>query len=336
MFFVFGKRNFYLSFIKIIKRETSMIFLEENTSNTLVGDQDMISAFVKKSIGNHNIEILSDPVGDARLRYNDLAGFSTANLSYGGRLKVFCDDLNDIYHFQVIVKGNCIWRRDDGNLKLFPGDAVMLNPHEKLVHEYSDDCEKFILKIPESFIKEVFISKFKTIPKSGLEFNRRSISLRNNVSFVKLLEAISSDSLSQNDDYPIDGLYKEIILNKILSVFLHNGEMRLSYPGERDFEHMLNFIDENIKSNIGAVALSEYSGKSVRTIYNLFSSLLSTTPKSYVKNLKLQGIKEGFMQGKYRNVTEAAYEYGFTHLGRFAAEYKNVFGETPSQTLKNR
>lgn len=32
-------------------------------------------------------------------------------------------------------------------------------------------------------------------------------------------------------------------------------------------------------------------------------------------------------------ITEAAYSCGFNHLGRFAAEYRHLFGETPSQTL---
>jgi AraC-like DNA-binding protein len=38
--------------------------------------------------------------------------------------------------------------------------------------------------------------------------------------------------------------------------------------------------------------------------------------------------------GGARFVKEAAYAGGFFHLGRFSADYKMVFGETPLQTLQ--
>ena len=37
--------------------------------------------------------------------------------------------------------------------------------------------------------------------------------------------------------------------------------------------------------------------------------------------------------GAKMSVTEAAYECGFKHLGRFSVEYKNLFRQTPRQTL---
>jgi AraC family ethanolamine operon transcriptional activator len=35
-------------------------------------------------------------------------------------------------------------------------------------------------------------------------------------------------------------------------------------------------------------------------------------------------------------VTEVAFRWGFWHLSRFAREYRSMFGESPSETLRRR
>ena len=40
--------------------------------------------------------------------------------------------------------------------------------------------------------------------------------------------------------------------------------------------------------------------------------------------------------GLNANVTSVALAWGFDHLGRFAASYRERFGETPRETLQRR
>ena len=97
---------------------------------------------------------------------------------------------------------------------------------------------------------------------------------------------------------------------------------------------MLRYIEQNVHRNIDIEELSSVSNMSVRSIYNAFSKAFATTPKCYIKQLKLQKLREDLLQGKCRNVTEIALDYGFRHLGRFSSGYRKSFGELPSETLR--
>ena len=41
-------------------------------------------------------------------------------------------------------------------------------------------------------------------------------------------------------------------------------------------------------------------------------------------------------ESPYRSVQDAAAAYGFWHMSQFALDYRQMFGERPSETLKRR
>ncbi|MCB1756801.1 MAG: AraC family transcriptional regulator [Gammaproteobacteria bacterium] len=293
---------------------------------------------MNKLIGDHSIEIVKKPCSEAYFSHDAFAGFSIANLAYGTNLKVHCKALQEIYHLQIIVKGHCFWRFDNEMLVLKKGHAVILNPYEPIEHQYSPDCHKLILKIPEAFIKDIFLNTYDRIPKAGLKFDRSVIDIQKNPSLARLIEAISLETdEASNSVYGISNCYREIIVKKLIALFQHNGKIESKTFDDRpELDHILKYIHENIKKDIEIAELAAISNKSVRSIYNLFSKSLSTTPKIYIKNLKLQKLRNEILEGEARNVTEAAFEYGFTHLGHFSSDYRKLFGELPSQTLHSR
>jgi AraC family ethanolamine operon transcriptional activator len=77
-------------------------------------------------------------------------------------------------------------------------------------------------------------------------------------------------------------------------------------------------------------------GASERTLYEAFREHLGTTPKSYLKTLRLQAARRDLLHGAGRRVTDVALEWGFLHFGWFSRDYRRLFGETPRQTLQRR
>ena len=57
----------------------------------------------------------------------------------------------------------------------------------------------------------------------------------------------------------------------------------------------------------------------------------------YLREIRLKRAREALLAAdpcSATSVTEIALDSGFVHLGRFSSEYRNRFGESPSQTLR--
>ena len=59
--------------------------------------------------------------------------------------------------------------------------------------------------------------------------------------------------------------------------------------------------------------------------------------KQYLRTLKLNKVRKILKHSGIQNThtTDIANNYGFWHMGQFAKDYKNLFGELPSETLNN-
>jgi AraC-like DNA-binding protein len=81
--------------------------------------------------------------------------------------------------------------------------------------------------------------------------------------------------------------------------------------------------------------LSSVAGVSERSLRNAFYDVYTTSPKRYLKLLQLHQVRRALRAvcGEDGTVTNVATLHGFYELGRFAGEYKALFGEAPSQTL---
>lgn len=83
--------------------------------------------------------------------------------------------------------------------------------------------------------------------------------------------------------------------------------------------------------------LSLLVGVSERGLRNAFVAVRGMSPKRFVIHDRLQEVRRALSDSRATGttVTDIATEHGFFELGRFAGRYKAVFGETPSQTLRD-
>src|SRR4029078_5881038 len=72
-----------------------------------------------------------------------------------------------------------------------------------------------------------------------------------------------------------------------------------------------------------------------RTLHKRFRRFLSCTPMEFLRDLRLDRVRQDLLEASPgANITEVAMRWGLTHLGRFAARYRERYGESPSATLR--
>ena len=74
-------------------------------------------------------------------------------------------------------------------------------------------------------------------------------------------------------------------------------------------------------------------GASRRELEYAFRACFDQSPRDFLQALRLNAIRLSLRRGATQ-ITEVALDHGVTHLGRFAAQYRALFGESPSETLR--
>lgn len=83
--------------------------------------------------------------------------------------------------------------------------------------------------------------------------------------------------------------------------------------------------------------LAQHCGVSLRTLETAFREAYDTTPVQYVKSRRLHAVRHCLLKADDPGLTltKAANRWGLIHMGIFSREYKALFGEFPSETLRN-
>jgi AraC-like DNA-binding protein len=96
------------------------------------------------------------------------------------------------------------------------------------------------------------------------------------------------------------------------------------------------FIDDNAHRDIATTDIAEAVYVTPRALQYMFRKHRDCTPMEYVRLVRLHHAHLDLIAGDRAETTVAAIarKWGFAHLGRFAAHYRQQYGESPQQTLR--
>ena len=107
--------------------------------------------------------------------------------------------------------------------------------------------------------------------------------------------------------------------------------------GNHHLRRAEDYIHSHLREEFSLLDLIDAVGTSPSTLLRAFNTHHGVSPMQYVKRLRLEAVRRSLLAADPQNGTvgRVASEFGFRQLGRFSAEYRSVFGELPSVTLRH-
>ncbi len=98
------------------------------------------------------------------------------------------------------------------------------------------------------------------------------------------------------------------------------------------------YIAANLSDPPSLDKIARVADVSARTLTRSFRRRYGVGPMAFMKQRRLDMVRGQLLtaRDKGKTVTVIAMEYGFFHLGQFAIDYRKMFGESPSETLRQR
>ena len=95
----------------------------------------------------------------------------------------------------------------------------------------------------------------------------------------------------------------------------------------------VRLLEQTYLENLPITKFSETCHMSINTFRSLFQKQFGTSPVKYRNNLRIERAKELLGEGSF-TVSEVAYQSGFENVGYFCRYYRQIAGESPSETKK--
>ena len=97
------------------------------------------------------------------------------------------------------------------------------------------------------------------------------------------------------------------------------------------------YIEENAQDDISIVDIARAVFVTPRALQYMFRRSLDMSPMEYLRRVRLCHVHLELMHAdpSKTTVSAVAARWGFAHAGRFAVTYRQVYGRSPHQTLRD-
>ena len=311
-------------------------------------DVDEARAFCRKLFyGPLQVNPMGDTSGFAfRGDVVMLGPITVGQISYGVDVNVNIADLETSYHVLAPLTGTLRSRHRGTAVLADRGRAAVYRPVGDIDLQWPADCRLMSVKVERAALeRELDAALDQQIVSPlllGESFEVADGPGRTWVALVRLLHAelCSADGLAARPR--MAARWRDMVISGLALTVEHPyGDEPAGLQGPRrprTVKRTLDAMHAEPSRQYTAGDLASIAGVGVRVLQESFRQHVGVSPLAYLRRLRLDGVHQELSRSDpwQVNVSDVAYRWGFTHLGRFAGAYRARFGESPSQTLRDR
>lgn len=282
----------------------------------------------------------------ARHHHARLAGLSVNFIQYRPGATISADLSRRFYLIHHVLSGRCRLGPEIGGRVLAGGDIAVTNPTEPFSLQTSADCGQIVIKLESKVLSDAGQKRFAISPDTPIRFDATTAD-RESTSITGVIDLIcrEADRSGSGESGPkTERMLAELLAVALIECLPHNMTAALARSPEETgiapwyVKRVEEFIELHADKPLSIADMTAIAGVSERALYNGFRTWRSTSPKSYLKAIRLDRARTELLglKSKTGNVSDIARACGFRHMGNFARDYRHRFGEQPSETLRFR
>jgi AraC-like DNA-binding protein len=284
---------------------------------------------------------------DARLQALELPTLTLGRLCFGGAVKTRATDIGD-YYINIVLTG-CAVNTWDGVARPIvtrPGSAAVFAPGTSGGIAWSDDCSQLCLKVrPRSLRRELEMMldrPVRTNPVFPLLLHMATPTASTWLTLVKMLaqDGVRPDGIFGNRLAVAN--VQQLLIQGLLLTQPHTSTGELmgrtaSSAGGKAVMQAIDLLHAQPERGWTTAEVASEVGVSGRALQQAFADAGELSPMTYLRQLRLHRVHAelGDEHSSCTSVAAVARKWGFVHLGRFAQHYRELFGESPSVTMRS-
>jgi AraC-like DNA-binding protein len=308
------------------------------------GDLDVIRVLGSEVLVPHRVEAIGPVCPTARMNAAKFGSTTLAYMDYGSSMRLTAPTIEGAFFFTVPLVGKAEARRGSREVApSIPGKGASYASDEWAQLTLGPGYKQFAVGIERQGLErrlEGLLGHEITAPlRFQMSLDLQSPALQTWVDSVGLLRAELERSTKAETEPLLSARIEDLVMTGLLVGQPHNYSEMLRLATQpcrpRTVKLAIQLMEQQPDQPWSLSELARAAGVSARTLQDAFHRYVGMSPTGYLRGVRLERVHAELTAATgHISVTEVAYRWGFSHLGRFAVAYRRRFGESPSQTAQ--